>query len=273
MRHKKWQVAGHLITVFLLTVITQIGGVIWMVTLGVTIFFPDSSFPKWRFTGCFFILYSLSTICIIPFLAPLAGRVPLPVKGSTLEAKSVIYCFLNRHYLRSEARSILLQKASLLQANFPKTKLYYLDAGFPFGNGFPLFPHLSHNDGRKIDLCFFYKKSNGERTNFKPARSGYGVFEGPKKEEQNMTDFCQSKGYIQYDYPKFLTLGKRDDLIFDELRTREMLSLLVREKRVKKVFVEPHLKARLGMNKETKIRFQGCKAVRHDDHIHVEFSE
>jgi hypothetical protein len=223
--------------------------------------------------GCFIVLYSIFTICIIPFLAPLAGRVSLPVRGTALEAKSVVYCFLNRHYIRSEARSILLENANLLQTNFPETKLYYLDAGFPFGNGFPLFPHLSHNDGKKIDLCFFYRKETGEMTNLKPGRSGYGVFEEPKKGEQNTTNFCHSKGYIPYDYPKFLTLGKRDDLIFDELRTREMLSLLVREKSVKKVFIEPHLKARLGMNMETKIRFQGCKAVRHDDHMHVEFSE
>ncbi len=109
-------------------------------------------------------------------------------------------------------------------------------------------------------------------TNLKPGRSGYGVFENPQKGGQNTSDFCRSLGSFQYDYPKFLTLGKRDDLIFDELRTRELLSLLVREQQVKKVFIEPHLKVRLGLNKESKIRFQGCKSVRHDDHIHVEFS-
>ncbi|MDF2456726.1 MAG: hypothetical protein K0R51_2719 [Cytophagaceae bacterium] len=79
-------------------------------------------------------------------------------------------------------------------------------------------------------------------TNLKPGRSGYGVLENPQKGEENTTSLCLSKGYFQYDYPKFLTLGKRDDLIFDELRTRELLSLLVREKKVKKVFIEVHLK-------------------------------
>lgn len=262
----------HAVLVILLTMVTQVGGIIWLLTLGGLSFFPVSSFPNWRFAGSFMVLYTLFTICIIPILSPLGGRVALPVYDESLEAKSVVYCFLNRHYVNAEIRTILMKKAAHLQVDFPETKLYYLDANFPFGNGFPLFPHLSHNDGKKIDLCFFYKKRTGEMTNLKPGRSGYGVFENPTKGQENTTDFCHSKGYFQYDYPKYLTLGQRDDLIFDELRTRELLSLLVREKQVKKVFIEPHLKARLGMSKETKIRFQGCKSVRHDDHIHVEFS-
>ncbi|MFT5619364.1 MAG: hypothetical protein ACI85I_002607, partial [Arenicella sp.] len=37
-----------------------------------------------------------------------------------------------------------------------------------------------------------------------------------------------------------------------------------------KVFIEPHLKTRLGLENYSKIRFHGCQAVRHDDHIHVQ---
>ena len=36
-----------------------------------------------------------------------------------------------------------------------------------------------------------------------------------------------------------------------------------------KDFIEPHLAKRLGAT-TSKIRFQGCKAARHDDHIHVQ---
>jgi hypothetical protein len=35
------------------------------------------------------------------------------------------------------------------------------------------------------------------------------------------------------------------------------------------MIVQPHLKSRLKL-KSTKIRFHGCKAVRHDDHIHIQ---
>jgi hypothetical protein len=270
---KTWKTTGHILAFVLLTIVTQIGGVIWLINLGLISCLRKTSYSKIRTTGLFILLYSIATVCIIPFLAPLFGRVTLPVWESSLAPKSVVYCFFNRHYVRPEVRAGLLKEASVMETRFPGTKLYYLDAGFPFTNGFPLFPHLSHNDGMKVDLCFFYRSATDKFSNLKPSHTGYGVFEGPTQKEQNTTEFCQSKGYVQYDYPKFLTLGQRDDLIFDEIRTREMVNLLVQDKAVKKVFIEPHLKERLGMSKESKIRFQGCKAVRHDDHIHVEFSK
>ena len=36
-----------------------------------------------------------------------------------------------------------------------------------------------------------------------------------------------------------------------------------------KVFVEPHIPASLGISSDV-IRFQGCLAARHDDHIHIQ---
>ena len=36
-----------------------------------------------------------------------------------------------------------------------------------------------------------------------------------------------------------------------------------------KVFIEPHLRRRLGVE-SSKLRFQGCRAARHDDHIHMQ---
>ena len=36
------------------------------------------------------------------------------------------------------------------------------------------------------------------------------------------------------------------------------------------LLLEPHLKTRLKLEKYDKIRFQGCRAARHDDHIHVQ---
>jgi hypothetical protein len=40
---------------------------------------------------------------------------------------------------------------------------------------------------------------------------------------------------------------------------------------VRRVFIEPHLKARLDLARLSKVRFAGCRAARHDDHIHVDF--
>ena len=37
-----------------------------------------------------------------------------------------------------------------------------------------------------------------------------------------------------------------------------------------KILLEPHLAHRLGVEGRPNIRFQGCRAARHDDHIHVQ---
>lgn len=44
---------------------------------------------------------------------------------------------------------------------FPGTVTLYLDANFPFFDGFPLLPHLSHVDGRKRDIAYYYADSMG----------------------------------------------------------------------------------------------------------------
>jgi hypothetical protein len=38
---------------------------------------------------------------------------------------------------------------------------------------------------------------------------------------------------------------------------------------VDRIFIEPHLAQRLGVSSPL-VRFQGCRAARHDDHIHVQ---
>ena len=57
-----------------------------------------------------------------------------------------------------------------------------------------------------------------------------------------------------------------------ELEPRRMvavLEILTADPRIQKVFVEPHLLERFGLS-DPKIRFQGCRAARHDDHIHLQ---
>jgi hypothetical protein len=57
-----------------------------------------------------------------------------------------------------------------------------------------------------------------------------------------------------------------------ELEPRRMmaaLQFLSDDPRVAKVFIEPHLATRFLAN-DAKIRFQGCRAARHDDHIHLQ---
>jgi murein endopeptidase len=55
----------------------------------------------------------------------------------------------------------------------------------------------------------------------------------------------------------------------DEARTVKLIEVLAADSRVGKILLEPHLKDRLKLD-HPKIRFQGCRAARHDDHIHMQ---
>jgi hypothetical protein len=77
-------------------------------------------------------------------------------------------------------------------------------------------------------------------------------------------------GFWQYDFPKHLTLGKiNNDIVFSKKGTRELANLIVKQNEIGKLFVEPHLKSRMNLT-SGKVRFHGCQAVRHDDHIHFQ---
>jgi hypothetical protein len=55
----------------------------------------------------------------------------------------------------------------------------------------------------------------------------------------------------------------------DEVRTTTLVREATRRDAIGKVFVEPHLAARLDVS-SPRIRFQGCRAAHHDDHVHLE---
>jgi hypothetical protein len=259
----------HTVAVLLLTALTQIGGLIWLLCYLLA--------GRWkgkrigRALLMFVPLYLLITAAVLPIASGYFGRTPLPVFTSpTLKPANLMYPLLNRHYVTPNTRRVLQEVADQLRQQHPNTELHYLDAGFPLFKKFPLLPHLSHTDGRKVDLAFFYLRPDGTVTNEIPSRSGYGVFEGPAENEQATAEACQGKGYWQYSYPQYLTMGSRPNLKFDALRTKRVLKLLLEQKEIGKVFLEPHLQQRLGLSAAAKIRFHGCGAVRHDDHIHMQ---
>lgn len=63
--------------------------------------------------------------------------------------------------------------------------------------------------------------------------------------------------------------GLWPDYHLEPRRMAGALKLLSDDERVSKVFLEPHLKSRFQAD-SSKIRFQGCRAARHDDHIHLQ---
>ena len=102
-----------------------------------------------------------------------------------------------------------------------------------------------------------------------PTFLGYGLAEKPKKGEFDQPAACEEQGHWQYSIISKLTPAKKN-YEFDASANSRLLQILYRNARIRKIFIEPHLKQRLGLGGVDKIRFHGCKAVRHDDHIHVQ---
>lgn len=213
------------------------------------------------------------SVLIIPPLAKSYGRVPLPVFNEKVKPLTVLTCLLNRHYVILELREVLLEVADSMNDEYPKTVVSYLDANFPFVDKFPLLPHLSHNDGKKLDIALYYLDTAGIYAYHRaPSFIGYGVFVDPLPGESDMPEKCKKEGYWQYGFLKYLVpQWNKHKFQFDLVRTKMLIEKFISNSRIQKVFIEPHLKNRMRLN-YTKVRFHGCHAVRHDDHIHVQIN-
>ena len=251
-----------------LTILTQVGGVIYLCSI--LLISKRKRKYRWKRIVLFLSLYLLAILFLIPRVALIFGRQKIE-QLSHIQYHNVLTALCNRNYVSKELHRVLIDVSLQLQEHSPNIELVYLDANFPFIDGFPLLPHLSHNDGKKIDLSFVYQDLDGNVTIDKPSNSGYGVFEYPQLREKNQTEQCKSQGNWQYDFTKYLTFGSTDQLELNPETTKRLIKLLCKHPKTQKVFIEPHLKKRWGLRSD-KIRFQGCSAVRHDDHIHLQIN-
>lgn len=257
-----------------LTVFTQVGGIIYLVSLLTYILINKKINHRFaRFATkslSFVVLYSIATGLALPIIAKQYGRVHLPVfEKDGLKPRTIWTCILNRHYGTTRLVNTTKGVAINMQKQYPGTVVNYLDSSFPIDWKLPMIPHLSHGDGRKLDVAFHYiNKSDGTLSSATPSFSGYGVFEGPREGEVNQQFLCTQKGFWQYDFMP----GSENDheiFLFDEQRTKSLTNYFANDPSIEKIFIEPHLETRLGLT-NSKIRFQGCHAARHDDHIHVQ---
>jgi hypothetical protein len=182
-------------------------------------------------------------------------------------AASSLTCALNRGYVRPELRELLVRLGTAARERFPGSQGTTLEASFPFVDGFPLLPHLSHRDGRKVDLAYFYRdaKSGVALSHGSPAWLGYFVYEEPKAGDPAP---CAGRWTpLRWDFAWFQPHPPTWQL--DKGRTAWMVEWLKASPAVSRLFLEPHLAERLGVA-GGKLRFQGCQAARHDDHLHIE---
>lgn len=254
----------------LLTALTQIGGLIYLFykPIGIKIKRNFNGIRSFSLRLAIFSILYLIAFSLTPLLSRQFDRVPMPItEQDQIKPGSILTCLANRHYVDPNLKQLLIQTANGLPDDIT---LIYLDANFPFINGFPLLPHLSHNDGKKIDLAFFYKNDQGKYLNKTKSLLGYGVVEEPMKSEFNQISSCAEQGYWQYSLlAKFTSQENYSDYKFDLPMTKTLLIRLADNNKTGKIFIEPHLKTRLKLT-NNKFRFHGCQAVRHDDHIHLQ---
>ncbi|NIZ00967.1 hypothetical protein [Thalassospira lucentensis] len=258
----------------LLTVATQIGGIAYLISLPLRQ--VSRQWIRHRLLNaavCFLVVYA-GVWYGAANLAPLVGRYPIPCFGnapSHLMMQSPMYCMMNRNYVRSDLLQIAEELAHDVDQKFPGTKTLALDAGFPFLDGFPLLPHLSHDDGNKLDLAFYYADlSDGYQIGKTKSPIGYWAFELPKDNQRDACAAVDAGFSMRWEMAWFSVLN--NDLVLEPKRTAYAIRWLAQKGRrlgVTKVFVEPHLLSELGLSGQN-LKFQGCYAARHDDHIHFQ---
>ncbi|MBX5039605.1 hypothetical protein HJB51_05675 [Rhizobium lentis] len=262
----------HALIVVILTLLTQIGGVVYLITLAVVRALRIRRFPAKL--ALFLLLYAGATV-VANLTAPTFGRVPLSCvadAGDPLVIRSPIYCALNRNYVTPELSDLARALATHMDKQFPGTVTVALDANFPFVNGFPLLPHLSHADGKKLDFAYYYKDADGAFLNG-ATRSpiGYFAFEEPAAGDELPCAGRHDWLTTRWDFDGLQPLFPAYRI--EEQRTAAAVAWLTTEGAARfglqKIFIEPHIKNALGIT-DAHVRFQGCRAARHDDHIHIQ---
>jgi hypothetical protein len=203
----------------------------------------------------------------IPALESPAGLAALPCdRSEPLAPLRARYCE-GRNFLRPEARDVMIDTARALAEQHPDTVIHFMDGSGPDGvKPFP--PHRSHGDGRQLDVALFFETLEGEPLAVPPDTSEYGGWwpsEPPRPGERIACPQGRSGAADKPDPPT------DRDWRLDEVRTRALIQLLVDDPRVRRILIEPHLEERLGFWGHPKLRFAGCEAARHDDHLHVDF--
>lgn len=233
-----------------LTILTQIGGLCWLAAL-----------PFRHRIPVFLGLYVAASLATV-WIAPLTGRMLVGCgNDGPLRSASWVYCALNRSYATPEMVAVLDALAIEMDTRFPGTVTLSLDASFPFFDGFPLIPHLSHSDGRQADLASYYNSPDGYAPGLLRSPLGYFAFQrGP-------TDCPPRHLTLRWDLAWLQPLSPDHNL--DGPRMIAALNILAADPRIDRVFVEPHIQESLGVS-APKLRFQGCRAARHDDHMHLQ---
>jgi murein endopeptidase len=193
-----------------------------------------------------------------------AGLVRLPCRSEAhlKVANDPLYCMRDRNWVTPRGQAVMRDVADEVAQKHPGSVVMYMEASWPSGKR-PMPPHLSHGDGRQIDVALFYQSLEGKPLPRPPNPAGYFAYEPPRPSDPRPCKGVKRPGPND-DPPK----DRKWRL--DEERTRDLIRALLADKRVRRLLLEPHLKRRLGFADDPRIRFLGCNTMRHDSHVHVD---
>ena len=177
-----------------------------------------------------------------------AGLITLPCRDVSPRPANDVYC-QGRNYVTPAARGVIMDTAAAMARRYPGFVLYYMDASGSDGH-VPFAPHLSHGDGREVDLALVYDGADGRPLARPPTPLGYFANVNPRPGDALP---CQGVFSLQRKADQPPNANWR----LDEARTRDLVLTVIRDPRVRRIFLEPHLKARLSLSAEPKVHFQG----------------
>lgn len=268
------QYVVRIIVFSLLTIATQIGGGAYLISLPLRSVSANRIPIRFLNSLIWFLVVYTALWFATSYLASQFGRYPIRCFDggySSLVMQSPMYCLMNRNYVSAKVLRVSEELATDVDRKFPGTITLALDGNFPFLDGFPLLPHLSHDDGNKLDLAFYYKDDTyGYQAGKTNSPIGYWAFELPDEGEHEACSTADLNFSTRWKMRWFEVFNSSLEL--ERERTAYAIRWLAekgQELGVTKVFVEPHLLSRLAI-KGSNLRFQGCHAARHDDHIHFQ---
>ncbi|MBM3424233.1 MAG: hypothetical protein FJY06_01930 [Bacteroidetes bacterium] len=274
---KALNILGIILLFVLLTALSQVGGLILLLWILLYQFFKKRFKNAWVrrgvHVGGFVVFYLFFMFVIIPPLARIQDRVPLPMsKSGALVPVTYWTAIFGRNYIKSEGKAKLETIAEAFVKKHPDLKVKYMDCNYPFRKNISgdkntwilegLLPHITH-DGTKADIALIYDDANGKPMNETPTFFGYGSSVDPQPDETCTPCNCDSK-YWQYsfmyrnlprtEYPLNIKVSSELIKIFDRHLTD-------------KIILEKHLQQRFKLHGN--FTEADCNSVRHDDHFHV----
>jgi hypothetical protein len=281
---KVFKIIGIILLFIILTILSQVGGIIliiWIILFhSIKKKITNKSIKICANYFGFILFYLFFVFIIIPLLAKIQDREPLPFsKSGNLIPVSYWTAIFNRNYIKSEGKNKLEEIANTFVKNNPEIKVKYMDCNFPFRiniNGSSnvwilegLIPHITH-DGNKVDLALVFNDDIDKPSNLTPTAIGYGSSALPLPNETCTPCDCDKTNW-QYSFMyRNLPSSK---LNLNEKLTSELIDDLINYG-AKNIIIEPHLIQRF---KKYSKRIRNytfskalCTSVRHDDHIHAQ---